>query len=185
MRKIVITGGAYSGKSTLVEHLSREGFAVAPEAALRVIETLNAELGLAAAQAWRRANPAAFQARIASLQLAAEAEAERSGARIVVCDRGLHDGIAYCRHWGIDLPPELVRAVRGRRYDAVFVLETLGSFDARAETGRVDDHAESLRIRTLVDEVYREYDHAPRAVPEMSIAARLRHILDAIQALID
>ena len=184
MRKIVITGGAYSGKSTLVEQLSREGFAVAPEAAMQVIEALNAELGIDAATAWRRADPAAFQARIAELQQAAETAAERSGSALLVCDRGLHDGLAYCRHWGIDPPPALLRALRGRRYDAVFVLETLSAFETRAETGRIDDHSESLQIRDLVEQVYREYQHAPLALPEMSLAQRLSEVRRTIDALI-
>jgi predicted ATPase len=184
VRKIVITGGAYSGKSTLVERLSHEGFSVAPEAAMQVIEALNAELGLEAATAWRRADPAAFQARIAELQLAAEAAAERSGSALVVCDRGLHDGLAYCRHWGIEAPAALLEALRGRRYDAVFVLETLTGFETRGETGRIDDHTESLQIRDLVDRVYREYDHAPLALPEMPLAERLAEVRRAIDALI-
>jgi len=184
VRKIVITGGAYSGKSTLVEQLSREGLAVAPEAAMQVIEALNAELGLEAATAWRRADPAAFQARIAELQLAAETAAERSGAALVVCDRGLHDGLAYCRHWGIEPPPVLLEALRGRRYDAVFVLETLTGFETRVETGRIDDHAESLRIRDLVNRIYREYDHAPLALREMSLAKRLAEVRRSIEGWI-
>ena len=94
MRKIVVTGGPYAGKTTLVEALRAEGCAVAPEAALQVIAALANELGPERARAWREEHPERFQVRIAELQLELAARAERSGPELVACDRGLLDGIA-------------------------------------------------------------------------------------------
>ena len=181
MRKIVLTGGPYSGKSTLAAKLCESGpnVALAPEAAIRVIEELNRELGPREARAWRADQPDRFQLRIAELQLQLEGRAGRSGADLIICDRGLLDGVAYCRHWGVDPPEGLLEALARTSYDRVFLLDTLTQVEPRTETGRIDDH-ESIRIRDRIREVYTEYGHAPVFVPESPMEDRLRQLLEML-----
>ena len=183
MRKVVLTGGAYAGKTSLAARLGELGFAVVPEAAIRLIRALDQERGPREARHWRRRHRREFQTRIAELQARLEADAEASGALIAVCDRGLHDGIAYCRHWGIDVPEPVARAARGTRYDRVFVLDTLSSFEARAESGRIDDRADSLRVRDLVQQAYREHAHEPVFVPELPLEERLERVRRSLESL--
>jgi len=175
MRKIVLTGGPYSGKSTLAEALSGLGFAVVPEAAIQVIESLGRELGSEAARDWRSANHVEFQLRIVRLQLSLEEQAEQSGAALAVCDRGVPDGLAYMRHWQVEPPAELVEAARRARYERVFLLDTLAGARPRTETGRLDEH-ESERVRDLLAGVYREHDHEPVVVPEKRLEERIQLI---------
>ena len=181
MRKIVVTGGPYAGKTTLVEALRAEGCAVAPEAALQVIAALADELGPERARAWREEHPERFQVRIAELQLELEARAERSGTGLVACDRGLLDGIAYCRHRGIETPAPVAEAAARSRYDLVLLCDTLTPFRPRPETGRVDDRHDSLALRDLIEAVYREYELVPQPVPQRAPDERLalvRRLLD-------
>ena len=180
MRKIVLTGGPWSGKSTLATRLSERGCAVAPEAAIRVIDALREELGDAPARHWREAHAHAFQLRIAVLQEELEAEAMARGAAVVVCDRGLPDGIAYLRLRGHDVPAELTAAARRVRYDQVLLLDTLSDFRSRPDTGRTDDRADSLRLRELLDAIYREHGHEPLPVPELPLEERLDRICDLL-----
>ena len=184
MRRIVLTGGPYSGKTTLVDRLAAEGHAVAPEAALQVIEALAAELGAGAAVAWRRAHPGRFQERVLALQLELEARAEARGAPVVVCDRGVLDGVAYCRHHGIAPPPALARAPGRERYAAVLVLETLTGFEPRAHTGRLDGHDESLALAARLTDVYREHGYDPIPLPEDSVVARLARVRALIRGMV-
>jgi predicted ATPase len=177
MRKIVLTGGPCSGKTTVLEHLRASGCATAPEAAIQVIRDLTAELGLDGQRAWRDTHWVAFQERVARLQIEHESAAERGGAEILVCDRGLLDGLAYCRHRGVEPPTLLLDLVRGARYDQVFVLDTLKDFDARLETGRVDDRDDSLRVGALIRAVYTEHGYRPVRVPELSVETRAARIL--------
>ncbi len=175
MRKIVLTGGPYSGKSTLAGALTELGFALVPEAAIQVIDALGLELGMERARSWRAENHVEFQLRIVRLQLRLEAEAEHSGAELAVCDRGVPDGLAYMRHWRVGPPAELVEAARRARYERVFLLDTLSGVRPRPESGRVDEH-DSLRVRDLLAQVYREHDHEPVPVPERSVAERIELI---------
>jgi len=177
MRKIVLTGGPCSGKTTLVEHLRAAGCATAPEAAIQVIGELTAELGLEGQRAWRNTHWAAFQERVARLQIECERAAQCGGADLLVCDRGLLDGIAYCRYRGVEPPPVLLDLVRSARYDQVFVLDTLKDFDARLETGRCDDRGDSLRVGALIRSVYREHGYTPVRVPELAVETRAARIL--------
>ena len=179
----MLTGGAYAGKTTLAARLGELGFAVVPEAAIRVIRALDRELGPDEARRWRGHHHLEVQTRIAELQTRLEAEAEASGARIAVCDRGLHDGIAYCRHWGVEVPEPVARAARSAHYDRVFVLDTLSGFEARADSGRIDDRADSLRVRDLLQQVYRDHAHEPVFVPELPLEERLARIRHALEDL--
>jgi predicted ATPase len=176
MRKIVLTGGPWSGKSTLAARLSERGCAVAPEAAIRVIEALREELGEAPALRWRESHAQSFQLRIALLQQELEAEAVGRGATVVVCDRGLPDGIAYLRLRGLEVPVELTAAARRVRYDQVLLLDTLRDFRPRPDTGRIDDRADSLQLRELLEAIYREHGHDPLPVPELPLEERLEHV---------
>ncbi|MBW2282045.1 MAG: ATP-binding protein [Deltaproteobacteria bacterium] len=175
MRSIVLTGGDHAGKTTLVEALRSEGCVVIPEAALRVIGELNQEHGVDGQRAWRQRNWSEFQARVARTQHGLEDEARQSGARAVVLDRGLPDGIAFCRLEGVTLPDELTRGVR-ERYDHVLLLETVRPFTPRVETGRLGGLARSVALHDLLLQVYEELGYTPEPLPLQPVAERMRRI---------
>ena len=180
MRSIVLTGGDHAGKTTLVEAFRSEGCAIVPEAALRVIADLNREHGVDGQRTWRQQNWSEFQARVARTQHRLEAEARESGARAVVLDRGLPDGIAFCRLEGAALPLELQRGVR-ERYDHVLLLETIKPFAPRSETGRLGGFERSLALHDLLRQVYEELGYAPDPLPLQPVAERMQRI----RALLD
>lgn len=177
---MVITGGPYSGKTTLVEALGRQGHGTVPEAAIDVIAELNEELGIEGQKKWRFEHRTEFQLRVLRLQVRREEEALRSGEGPVFLDRSRLDGIAYCRHYGTPPPPELLEAAERIRYDHVFVLDTLSHVHVRTASGRTSDRATSLALRERIVEVYAEYGYEPVPVPEMSVEERVRFVLERI-----
>ncbi|HEX30079.1 TPA: hypothetical protein ENG04_08370 [Candidatus Poribacteria bacterium] len=161
--KVVITGGPSSGKSTLIEELSRRGFATVPEAATIVIKR-----GLH----HPTVDPVSFQREVLSLQIRLEREAEGRGAEIIFCDRGIYDGLAYLRFYGISekviqLPPDW-------RYDAVFHLEQLPYV---RDNVRFETPGEARRISQLLWEVYRELGYDPIRVPAMEVERRADFVI--------
>jgi len=174
--RIVLTGGAYAGKTTLAAQLASRDTVVVPEAAIEVISELCAEHGLEGQARWRAANVIEFQRRIAAAQQQAELCALRSGASCIIFDRGLPDGLAYFRQAEVDPPDDLRGALTTARYDAVLVLDTLSDFQARAATGRLDDRASSLRLGESLFGVYRELGHAPVRVPELPVSERVEWV---------
>jgi len=173
MLRIVLTGGACAGKTTLAHALARRGARMVPEAAMQVIAMLRDELGLEQQARWRAAHVIEFQRRIARLQQESESHALLSSAPRVVYDRALPDGIAYFRHARVEPPEELLELARQAAYDAVFVLDTLRDFRARSDSGRLDDRGVSLALRDALLEVYRDLGYVPKLVPEMTIGERL------------
>jgi len=183
-RRVVITGGPHAGKSTLIAALSARGFATAPEAALIVIRELNETLGVEGQVAFRRRNPSAFQSRVSETQLSIEARF-RDADRDVFFDRGLLDGLAYCRMRNVAIPPLIAAdALRGR-YSHVVVLETVTPFSARTETGRTSDEATAREAGRLIAQTYSEFGYDPVMVGQMSLDSRVGRILKAIGVAAD
>ena len=175
MRSVVLTGGDHAGKTTLVEAFRSEGHAVVGEAALQVIEELNAELGVDAQRRWREANWTEFQARVAALQGALEEQARASGAEVLVLDRGLPDGIAFCQLARVELPAALRTDLRGR-YDRVLLLDTVTPFAARSETGRLGGLERSRALRDRLAMVYGELGYEPEPLPLLPLAERMERV---------
>lgn len=137
MKRIVVTGGPCSGKTEALA-LAREALAEAGVRALFVPEAAT-DLILEGIAPWTLGSMKAFQVRVAQLELeredAAAIAAAEQGIDLVIYDRGLCDGAAY-------LPEEEYREALDEvaidhetalaRYDAVFCLESLASFDSSA-----------------------------------------------------
>jgi predicted ATPase len=181
--KVVLTGGPHAGKTTLLRELELRGHRVVPEAAIEVIGGLVRELGNVEARRWRLEHTDQFQARIAERQLALEAESSLPSGGICFYDRGLLDGLAYCRLHRREPPPALLEAIRGARYDLVVVCELVLPFSSREDTGRTSDLERAYAIEQLMHDVYTERGMAVVRLPLVTPAAiRASRLLDEIAA---
>ena len=171
MKKIVLTGGPYSGKSTTIKALARMGYQTVPETAIDIIQ---ANPGL------RAVDQFAFQKLVVAAQIEQEAAITSNGNQPVFLDRGLIDSAAYCILRGIDQPPGLDEACRATDYHAIFALETLNNFNQRAETGRTSSKEISHRAYSLLIEAYEQYGYTVTTVPERPFKERIALILQAL-----
>lgn len=176
----MITGGPYSGKTSLLERLATRGYRTLPEAAIRVIEALNAEYGVEGQRTWRLAHPVEFQDRVAREQEAQERAIALREGEVLFADRALPDSIGYCRYKGVEPPRWLLEATREKRYTEVLLLDTLASFDSRLSSGRSSTYADSLRIRDHLRRTYEELGYPVIAVPELPIGERDAFALRAL-----
>jgi len=173
----VVTGGSYSGKTAVIEALAGRGHEVIHEAAYEVIAELTEQHGVDEQARWRREHQVDFQREVSIRQHRREAEARRSDAPVVFCDRGLLDGVAYCRLDGVPWPDDLESIAAEARYAHVFLLETLTAFDPRLETGRIHTRDDSYRVAEMLREVYRPRAGGLTDVPQRSIAERVEFVL--------
>jgi predicted ATPase len=177
--RVVITGGPGSGKTTLVEALERRGYATVPEAALQVIDELNARHGVDGQKAWRGAHRAEFQELVLARQIALEDAA--GDPPVLFLDRGRLDGVAYCRFFAVPMPPGYLERARAGRYDRVLVLDTLASFAERGASGRTSTREDSHALGRALDAEYRAAGHAVARLPELrDVEARLAFVLDLL-----
>lgn len=180
--RIVITGGPFSGKTTLVNALAERGFQTVPEAAIVVIEELKAEHGLEGQAAWRAQHPEEFQERIVGKQLELEGAADQEGgSEPVFLDRGRLDGVAYCRIYDSAVPAPLAAACADLPYSRVILLDTLSRFERRSQSGRTSNRERSLAIRDALRDVYTEHGLAPIEIPELPLEARVDATLAALR----
>jgi len=169
MKRIVISGGTYAGKTSLIELFKKDGFEVVPDVGLEVIKELNAELGQDGQREFRANNPIEFYSKIIRKQL----EIEKSfGEKTVIYDRGVHDYVAMLRFTGTRIPDSLMSLVRGISYDLVFVCSTLLDFDERKSSGRSLTKDNSLRLKDLITETYQNLGCRVIQLKEMPLDQR-------------
>lgn len=149
---VVITGGPCAGKTELWRFLGKEfphGVPV-PEAATQLILAGKSEdtLGLEG-----------FQLAVFERQWALEEEARKKGF-LLLCDRGLPDGLAYFS--GLFSCLDVSRDAVMNRYAMVIQLEVIRDSRAyamhcRSNPARHEEHARALALEREIKRIYEEH----------------------------
>jgi predicted ATPase len=196
MKKVNLTGGPHSGKTTTMLALREEfgdQITLVPEVATILLEGGFPVPGkdLDWSEEWQ----AAFQAAILPLQRSIEEAcalvARKNGSRLLVCDRGLLDGAAYtpggvaefCRRYGVEAGEALAR------YEAVIHLESLATADP-AKYGKAgnDSRFEPLERAQALEAATRESwaDHPHHAILDgkRGIVAVISEVIGIVRFLL-
>jgi predicted ATPase len=179
--KIVITGGTYAGKTTLIQKFRKKGFKTAPDAGLAVIQEINAEIGVDQQKKWRAENPEKFYNRIAEKQLKYEKQMSDTKNKPILYDRGIFDYLAMCKLVGIDAPKKLLQVARQAAYDFVFICEAIPTFSNRSNTGRSLNKKDSLCLEKYINDIYKSYGYKPVLVKLMPVSKRVKFILSQLK----
>jgi predicted ATPase len=171
----VITGGPSSGKTTLLAELAKLGYPAVPEMARLVIDDGFAA-GLSLEQI--RADEKGFQETVFASKLALEAAFDPTQEAFF--DRGMQDSLAYYSSYGWQPDKTMQAGMSKARYKTVFLLEPLDFF--HNDGARTEDHDFTLRLTTLLEDAYYQYDMPPVRVPVLSPAERAQFIIDYIKA---
>jgi predicted ATPase len=169
----VITGGPSTGKTTLLLELEKLGHAIIPEAARTWIDQ-NLAKGLSIEQ--MRADEKMFQEDIARLKQ--KIESAHPADTLTFLDRGMHDTLAYLRHYGFGIEDWIQKAVEGSHYKKVFVLEPLAAF--QKDYARTEDQDFTQKLTKLLHDAYKEYGMKPISVPAMPITQRVAFVLEHV-----
>lgn len=179
MKKIVITGGACSGKTSVINALSKKGYKTVEEAAIQIVTESVKTIGIDEHKKEMFRDFKKFAILIAERQLELESKIKASNDDIIFLDRGIHDCIAFCKLMNVDVPKKVLQLVKKCSYDCVFLLENISNFNPRKESGRITaDKAMSIRMKDLIKETYSEYGYNLIYVKEMPIESRIRFIED-------
>lgn len=178
MKRVVITGGTHSGKTTLINYLEKEGYSVVHEAAIDVIESLGILAGVDNVVGWRRRYPLAFQELVWERVCALESKLDLD-SKVVFFDRGLFDGLAYSESKDFYRVFD-VRFREKASYDVAFVLDTLSDYHLRAETGRTSSYEASVEVGKKLAEIYSEEGVRTYRVSEDSVINRVEFIIKTL-----
>ncbi|MGR8930422.1 MAG: AAA family ATPase [Gammaproteobacteria bacterium] len=180
MKKIVITGGTHSGKTSLITRLADRGYITVEEAAIKIITQVNELIGIQEQIEWRKRNPVAFQELVWDRMLKLE-QGLPDTLDLVFYDRGLLDGFAYLKK----ISPVVMEYFSERfkpsaNYYKAFVLETIPDFNQRRDTGRTSTYETSCETGRLLVDVYKKDNIDTIVVPMMSLDDRCEFVLKNI-----
>ena len=174
-RRYVITGGPSAGKEALLVELAARAIPATEGEPAREIyrahrERLGRHLQVGDRREYSREVLAAF---------VQEYAAHKHGLRFY--NRGIPDGYGWDAFFGLSPYPELEEAARIYRYDAVFVLDPLDSFNAEDDLVFAQDR-EIRRVHELIVQGYYDTGYRPIFIPADEPAKRVDQILANVSA---
>ncbi len=171
MKKIVFTGGPCSGKSTVLEELSKQGFHVLRETAKEIVSKRR-HIPMTQEESEIR------QDLIFNEQLKKEDDAEKYPVRVLFLDRSLIDGLGYSvLYGGEDSITKHLSMVSKRKYNKIFLFERL-PFDSQGFRPETDEEAN--KIHDAMYSIYKRFGYEPISVPKMSIRGRVNFVLENV-----
>jgi predicted ATPase len=177
-KKIVITGGPGTGKSSIINELLKRGFICFEEVSRQVIleARKNGDDQLFLTQ------PLLFSQLLLKGRLNQFEAAENSENKFVFLDRGLHDVLAYMDYIDEPYPSEFETTCKDNRYDLVYVLEPWESI-YQQDNERYETFDQAKEIHKNLVNTYKNYNYNLNTVPFDTVEARVDFILNAIKSL--
>jgi len=176
IRRIVITGGPGSGKTTVIEELKRRGIATMPEISREVIREAKAQ-GI---DQLFLEDPILFSRKLIEGRIRQYNEAAGLPDKIVFFDRGIPDVTAYLRYSRTPIPADLTEATEKYRYDQpVFIMppwEEIYTTDFE----RYESFNQAQLIHNKLVNMYMELGYFIIFVPFGTVKKRADFILDVV-----
>lgn len=177
-KRIVITGGPGTGKSSIINTLAKRGFSCLEEVSRQI--TLEAqEQGIS--QLFLE-NPLLFSERIFIGRKQQYIDAETLTEKLVFFDRGIPDVLAYMDYIGDTYPEHFIEACQKHQYDYVFILKPWQDIYT-SDNERYENFEQALEIHEHLLSTYQKYDYHLLDVPFDTVDNRTDHILKTLNIL--
>lgn len=174
-RKIVITGGPGTGKSSIINRLEEKGEKCLHEISRQV--TLEAkEQGI---DQLFLEQPLLFSEKLLEGRLDQYLEALEFNSDHIFLDRGLPDVVAYMDYFDTKYPEIFNKICQNNRYDLIFILPPWKEIYT-SDNERYESYEEALKISSYLYSTYKRYGYNPIEVPKLSVEERTSFILDKI-----
>lgn len=174
-RKIVITGGPGTGKSTLIKELTKRGHTCLEEISRQIILDAKKE----GVDQLFLTNPLLFSELLLKGRQHQFDDALKLPSDFVFFDRGLPDVLAYMDYIGDQYPPSFTLSCEKALYDTVFILkpwETIYTSDNE----RYESFEQALEIHDHLLNTYQQFNYELIDVPFGTIKMRTDFILKAL-----
>lgn len=177
-KRIVITGGPGSGKTTLIQYLETEGHAVMHEVSREIILQAKKE-GI---DQLFLEDPILFSQRLLDGRLEQFKAAEDCNAEILFYDRGIADVPAYMKYAKTEYPPIFDENCLKYKYDLVFVLPPWEEIYC-PDNERYETFEQAEEIFHYLKNTYENYGYSIVEVTTGTLEERATFILDTIKGL--
>ncbi|WP_417887836.1 AAA family ATPase [Zunongwangia sp.] len=171
-KKIVITGGPGTGKSSIIMELEKRGYTCLHEISRQV--TLEAQKQGIDQLFLER--PILFSEKLLEGRLKQHKIASKSEEKIIFLDRGIHDVVAYLDFFSTSYKEPFMSTCEQNKYDQVFILPPWEAI-YKSDNERYENFQEATEISTYISATYKKYGYKPITVPTGTVSNRTDFIL--------
>jgi predicted ATPase len=165
----VITGGPAVGKSEVMARLRERGYSCSTrETGRETYRNFKEHLG----RHLQKEDRAEYSLAVLRAFIE-EYEAHKKGLHFY--NRGIPDGYGWERFFGLEPSPELIAATAKYRYDGVFILDPLDTFEDEGDIAWASER-EAARLHQLIIQGYVDAGYRPIFVPMDFVDRRVRFI---------
>jgi predicted ATPase len=172
-KKIVITGGPSTGKTTLINHLALKGFRCFEEISRKITREARDE-GI---EHFFLEDPLRFSEKILNARTEQYMASDTITEPCVFLDRGIPDVLAYMDFADQQYPEEFVQKCLTHRYDAVFVLKPWLEIYAN-DNERYESFEEAKEIHSHLMQTYSRFNYQILQLPEDTVEKRIEFMLE-------
>ena len=172
-RKIVITGGPGTGKTSVIEALEQNGYFCFHEVSREVIREAQ-QKGID--QLFLK-EPLLFSELLLEGRIKQYREAGEMSSELVFLDRGVPDVVAYMNYFGNDYPPVFNEVCKDFLYEKVFILPPWEDI-YKGDNERYETYDQAVAIHDELARSYSRHGYHPIEVPCGTIAERTLFILE-------
>jgi len=172
-KRIVITGGPGTGKSSIIKNLEKKGFDCLHEVSREITAAAQRE---GVAQLFL-AQPLLFSQKLLEARIAQFVEAATITSNKVFIDRGLPDVVAYMDYFGTNYPSHFNEACEQYKYHHVFLLPPWKEIYL-TDNERYESFDQALEIHEHLKKSYLSFGYTPIEVLKDSVEARSEFILN-------
>ena len=177
-KKIVITGGPGTGKTSIINELNKRGH--------NCIEEISRQITLKAREDGIEqlflTKPLLFSEMLLEGREQQFLDADASKESFVFLDRGIPDVVAYMDFIGDTYPQEFIDSCKNNLYDHVFILAPWQEIFS-SDSERYENFEQAIEIHKHLLNTYKTYNYSLLDVPFGSVESRADFILDVVKAL--
>ena len=159
-KKVVITGGPGTGKSTLINNLIKRGYSCLEEISRKVIQNAQKK----GVDQLFLTNPLLFSELLLSGREKQFIDAEQFENQTVFFDRGIPDVLAYMDYIGDKYPEKFTESCALAKYDAVFILKPWEAI-YKSDNERYESFEQALKINDHLINTYSKLNYNLIDVP--------------------
>jgi predicted ATPase len=177
-KRIVITGGPGTGKSSVIKALESYGYPCLHEVSRDVILQARKE----GYEQLFLEKPLLFSELLLEGRVNQFHQGLDFKSKAVFYDRGLHDVLAYLHYVDEKYPEEMQIVCKSYTYDLIFILPPWEDIYT-PDNERYESFAEAKQIHYYLEGAYNNYNYSPIEVPKCSIKERVAYILEKVSHL--
>ena len=174
-KKIVITGGPGTGKSSIINYLESQGYNCLHEVSRQI--TLEAQKE--GVEQLFLEKPLLFSEKLLEARINQHKEATKFSEKLIFLDRGIPDVVAYMDYFGTSYPNQFTNACESYEYSKIYLLPPWKEIYV-SDNERYESFEQALIIHEHLKNAYIRYGYDPVEVPIGTVANRSSFIINSL-----